>query len=678
MDFSKIKEPVARQFDLMTKHSMFRTAVDKDELWACYINSFPPGTNPVLRERTEHDCSCCRQFVRAVGNAVAVIDGKLTSVWDIETDEPGYQAVADAMAKLVKSKQIEVPFLHSEKSAGTDKNFEQTDGKVLAWAHFHVTIPHARNQGKNYYCKGVDIGPQLSEARALHGVMLRSLTELTMDSVDTVLELMAQNSLYRGPEYKHAVDGFRTLKKKFDKVPEADRNLFAWVNSDPAVTPPSVSKIRNTAIGTLLVDLSEGVELEDAVRKFEAMVAPTNYKRPTALVTQAMVDRAKKAIDELGLTSALERRYANLADISINDIIFADRAVRPAMKDDVFSGVATKKSAPKSLDKVETMPIEKFIADVVPNIETMEVMFENRHAPNLVSLVAPVHWDAKSLFKWNNGFSWSYDGDLTDSIKERVKKAGGNVTGDLCCRLAWSNFDDLDFHMQEPNGKTIYYGAKVSQSTGGMLDVDMNAGSGKTREPVENIFYGDRRRMKEGVYELMVHQYMRRESTGVGFEVEMDYLGSVTRYAYDAAMPQGNRVLVARFKYTHTGGIEMIESLPSSSVSRTLWGVPTQDFRRVTLLLNSPNHWGDRGTGNKHYFFMLDGCVNDGQARGFFNEFLAADLDKHRKVLEIVGSKMKTQETANQLSGLGFSDTKRNEVLVRVRGSFSRTLKIAI
>jgi hypothetical protein len=92
-------------------------------------------------------------------------------------------------------------------------------------------------------------------------------------------------------------------------------------------------------------------------------------------------------------------------------------------------------------------------------------------------------------------------------------------------------------------------------------------------------------------------------------------------------------------------------------------------------MLLSPNHWGERGTGNKHYFFMLDGCVNDGQARGFFNEFLRPELDKHRKVIEIVGSKMKTAETANQLSGLGFSDTKRAEVLVRVKGNFSRVLK---
>jgi hypothetical protein len=80
--------------------------------------------------------------------------------------------------------------------------------------------------------------------------------------------------------------------------------------------------------------------------------------------------------------------------------------------------------------------------------------------------------------------------------------------------------------------------------------------------------------------------------------------------------------------------------------------------------------------GNKHYFFMLDACKNDGSARGFYNEFLCAELEPHRKTMEIVGSKMRAEESENQLSGLGFSSTQRNSVVCRVRGTFNRLLKI--
>jgi hypothetical protein len=90
----------------------------------------------------------------------------------------------------------------------------------------------------------------------------------------------------------------------------------------------------------------------------------------------------------------------------------------------------------------------------------------------------------------------------------------------------------------------------------------------------------------------------------------------------------------------------------------------------------SPNYWDDFKVGNKHYFFMLEGCRNDGGARGFYNEFLRSDLDQHRKVFEIVGSKVRTEEERDQLSGLGFSSTQKNHITVRVTGSITRVLRV--
>jgi hypothetical protein len=204
----------------------------------------------------------------------------------------------------------------------------------------------------------------------------------------------------------------------------------------------------------------------------------------------------------------------------------------------------------------------------------------------------------------------------------------------------------------------------------------MNAGHGTTREPVENIFYQDKRHMKEGKYFLKVHNYCRRESTNVGFEVETDFMGTVHRFAYDKGVKDGDTITVAEFKYTHAKGIEITKSLPSSQSVREVWGIPTQTFHKVNVLMMSPNYWDSKTVGNRHFFFMIDGCLNDGKARGFFNEFLKSEFDTNRKVFEIVGSKMKTEESDNQLSGLGFSSTQRNSILCRVKGSFSRTIKI--
>jgi hypothetical protein len=208
-----------------------------------------------------------------------------------------------------------------------------------------------------------------------------------------------------------------------------------------------------------------------------------------------------------------------------------------------------------------------------------------------------------------------------------------------------------------------------------MLDVDMNANIGRTREAVENIFFPSTDRMLEGVYRLFVHQYRMRERIDVGFEAEIDFKGTVHQFAYAKPLKDNEKVVVAEFRYSKTSGMEIIKSLPATTVSKKVWGIDTETFHKVNVALFSPNHWDGRGSGHRHYFFMFDGCHNDGTARGFYNEFLKAELDPHRKVFEMVGAKMRTEETNNQLSGLGFSTTRRNHVTVRVNGG--RTLQVA-
>lgn len=88
-------------------------------MWDTYLTSFPEGTNPLFRERTEHDCVCCKQFIRKVGRVLGEIDGELVSVWDIEIDN-FYQEVADSLSLLTKEKGIGGIFLHNEREIGKD------------------------------------------------------------------------------------------------------------------------------------------------------------------------------------------------------------------------------------------------------------------------------------------------------------------------------------------------------------------------------------------------------------------------------------------------------------------------------------------------------------------------------------------------------------------------------
>lgn len=665
--FNQFKSAMQSNFErllAMSQNTLYVTDVDKDLLWRTYLDSFPS------EEQQEHNCNSCKSFIRHYGGVVAIIGNEIRTIWNFDCKAPYDLVVAALDAQVRRAKIVDI-FLTDNANMGTDKNLEHRKGAddldtVQRWEHIYFRLPRTMVSSNNE-----SLDTLRGKARSNRNVFARGLNELTLDAVDTVLELIGQNSLYRGSEYKAILEHFRLLKKTYDAIPLTDKENWTWATASRHAG--SVAQIRNTAIGTLLVNISEGMDLDVAVGKFEAIMAPTNYKRPNAIITDRMIKEAEKTIEELGYAHSLGRRFATVDDITVNNMLFVDRDTRKAkgLLDELQSNVAIN---PKTLSKVEEMSIDHFIVSVLPQISGVEVLFEDRHVGNLMSLIAAKDAKGPSMFKWPNTFSWSYKNAVADSMKEKVKAAGGRVDGELRVSLEWYNFDDLDLHVIEPGGREIHFRDKVSP-TSGHLDVDMNAGSGTTRSAVENIIWTDKKSMKEGKYQVVVNQYHRRENIDVGFAVEIECQGQVFNFAYSAELSTGKDIRIAEFTYGRKEGV-IVSGGESKVNSRSIWGIETNKFHKASMLLKSPNWWDDHYVGNSHLFFILDQAHNDEQARGFFNEFLKPELEKHKRVFEALGSRSKVDPADKQVSGLGFSSTQHTDLIVRVSGSFNRTLKI--
>ena len=110
------------------------------------------------------------------------------------------------------------------------------------------------------------------------------------------------------------------------------------------------------------------------------------------------------------------------------------------------------------------------------------------------------------------------------------------------------------------------------------------------------------------------------------------------------------------------------EGIVSGAASQERWGLKTLDLVRVNSVVLSPNHWDGQAVGNKHWFFILEGCKNPLPARGIYNEFLHGSLERHRKVFEVLGDKTKCPVADDQLSGVGFSSTRKDKVTVVAMG----------
>lgn len=680
MEFKEFKRVFQRNFSEMVNSAdrLFEVEVDKDELWNLYLNSFPAGTNPIYRERTEHDCSCCKHFIRAIGAMVVIRGYQIRTIWGFGTGDSTYQPVIDALDAFIKSKVVSGVYVSTESKIGTDKNHEvMPDGNIVTWEHFYAELPNA-----HVYRGGKSKGDVQNEYRTSKEVFKRSLEEITDEAVATVLELINSNTLYRGAEWKAPIEKFAEYKRKYAALPDELKNNFAWVESANAGV--SVAKIRNHSIGTLLVDISEGTDLDTAVRKYEAIVAPANYKRPKAIFTKKMLEEARDKITELGYMDSLSRRFATLDDITVNNILFSNRdaAKRISGTGDVFdSMMGEAKASPKKFSRVEEITVEKFVSDVLPTAQEVEVYLENKHAGNMVSLIAPGVADSKPMFKWGNGFSWAYTGNMTDSMmKDRVKAAGGKVDGDLRFSIQWNDTgdrdgNDVDAHCTEPNGNEIYYENKRSQFTRGMLDVDIITPI-RGKPAVENITWASRRTMRPGTYEFYVHLFSNNGGKS-GFRAEIEFDGQI--YSYDCNRPlrQGERIRVADVTLSNDGKFTIKEHLSSTPSSKDVWGVKTNNFVPVSVVMFSPNYWDEqKGIGNKHYFFMLKGCVNPESPNGFYNEYMKDELITHKRVFEALGGKMAVASVEDQLSGIGFSSTKRAELIVKVNGQTERIIKV--
>ena len=100
----------------------------------------------------------------------------------------------------------------------------------------------------------------------------------------------------------------------------------------------------------------------------------------------------------------------------MNSVLFVDNAVRSKMKDgtDALQSLLMTEAKTTAFDPkgAKEISADAFFSGVLPKAKSIELLLDNEHLGNFMSLTAPVHEDAPPLFKWENGFAWSYEGNV--------------------------------------------------------------------------------------------------------------------------------------------------------------------------------------------------------------------------------------------------------------------------
>lgn len=696
------------QFAIMcATGKLFKSQISGQEVWDAYLAAFDREDDPVFRdpESTVHNCNHCNNFIRRYGNVVAIDENyNIISLFDVLAEEE-YQASMDRMSKMLRKAPIaniffetfqelnSLPYESCNKNQevfrlGVDKNHKRYTAEEAAkygvvkknetrtFNHMHLDLP-----ARFVATTSESIESIQARYRSDKEVFMRTMVEIPLDTLQLVKDLISQGSLLDGDTHLYKVEEMIKLKKSFIPVAASKRDNWAWVNSYKLV----LAKFKNELIGVLCTELAEGEELNKACQSWNKRVDPANYMKAVAPITETQKKMAQQFVEENGYVESFNRRLAVLDDIKADEIRHINIGEGKLKSVSMFDDVKTTSSRHKrnEFKGIEEVSIEKFMKDILPGCTSVEAFFENRLEGNLVNMTTSNDEDCKQMFKWNNPYSWTYKGNLAGKsmIKEAVKSQGGIVDGVLNFRLAWNkeggtDHSDLDAWAQQPNRTKIGFSTdyRKGRSPGrspmsGQLDVDNTNPQGKLA--VENITWNDLSKMQDGVYKLWVNQYSANNSQG--FQAEIEFNGEIHEYTYN--QPVRGNVEVAEVTLSN-GEFTIKHLLPSTSSSKEIYGLETQQFHKVNLMCLSPNHWGENNTGNKHYFFMLDGCKADTPLRSFHSENLEPELAQHRKVLEVLGAVNMLEPTDNQLAGLGFNATVKDEVILRLKGNFKRVIKV--
>jgi len=687
---------------------LFRSSLTGHQVWELYINSFEKEYNPIFRDpnSSTHNCNLCNNFIRRYGNIVA-LDEKLNIITMFDVDAPAdYLSPAKALTEALKASGISEVFFETFndlKFLPYDSNIKKNDEKfklgieknvkrytkeeaekygvvkpneLRTFNHMHLYLPQ-----EFVYMDSKSIEALMGEYKSDKQVFHRAMAEIPLDTLYLVKDLINQGSLLDGQTHLYKIEQMIILKKQYDELAPKKQDNWCWLNSYKL----PIAKFKNELMGVLCSELAEGKELNDACKAWNKRVDPANYMKATAPITKRQIEEAKKFVEENGYEESFNRRFATIDDIKASEILHVNVGDGDIKKVSIFDSVKSTSTRHKrsEFDGIEEVSIDKFMKDILPGCTSVEAYLSNNQEGNLVSLTTANVKDSKPIFKWDNNYSWTFNGNLAgkSQIKEAVKNAGGRVDGVLRFSMIWNDTDgrdnsDLDAWCKHPGNQSIGYSTPFRKdrhnhpsSCGGLLDLDNTNPCGKLA--IENIYFKDIPTLKNGEYKFWVQQFLARNSQGFKAEIEFD--GEIYTYEYNKPVAGCVDVATVTFK---DGKFSIKHALSESHSSKELYGLQTEQFHKVNLICLTPNHWGDNNVGNKHYLFMLDGCKCPTSLRSFHSENLIPELAEHRKVLEVLGNTTMIEPTDKQLSGLGFNATVRDEVIVKLQGSFKRTIKI--
>lgn len=377
-DYSALLTSARASFDAVTSAHpvLFRT--DAADLNALYLDALPA-------ERQVHTCSCCRRFIETYGGLVAITTEGVTvpAMWNPDGVPDFYRPAFEAISARVRKARVTSLFRTKEAVWGNP-----VTGK---WSHLSVMPPASFV----YRERALTAGQAMAAAKENFRTVAMALSDLTAPMLDEALRILEADALARSEKFIGPVRWLRQLHER-PKGKIGENMLWLAI----ATAPEGYCHPRASVIGPLLENIAAGLPFAEIKAKFEAMLHPLRYQRPTAAPTAGNIKAAEELVAKLGIAPSLERRFARLDEVKT---IWAPKALpdeKPA--DGVFGHLKAKgrENVPSVILPPAVVTWEKFARTVLADAAQMEIRVP--YTGNFIALTTAVHADAPPIMKWDH------------------------------------------------------------------------------------------------------------------------------------------------------------------------------------------------------------------------------------------------------------------------------------
>lgn len=423
-----------------------------EALYDEFLAKLPP-------ERRQHyNCRACRRFVETYGSLVEIAEdgAQRSAMWPGIAVPPTFVDAVSHLEHRVRTARVNGVFF-----AETDKWGEHRSPK--GWTHLRGTY--------NGFVEGRLQTPSQRAAEKLEDrkTLLQGLADYPTDLVRQTVRVLEADALSRAEKTVNIAKWLLELQVKRDATKnKVLRENVVWLAV--AKAPAGWCHVRSTMISTLLDDLKLGMAFDKVQERWKAKMHPLQYQRPTAPVKAGNVERAEKIVAELGLASALRRRFARLDEV----MSYWRPTVAP--KDEKTGGVFDHlKKAKIDVKAIElppaTMTWEKFRRTILN--DALDIEYRTPYYRGAYyGMVTQADPDAKPILQWDvvprNPVSWYFWHGGSTAAEWGLSHSTWVRVNAICeCPAHW--YDKEKFKHHNEMALLVLEGAREKRSSRGGL-----------------------------------------------------------------------------------------------------------------------------------------------------------------------------------------------------------------